>query len=66
MKENLMLDIPSDLNAWHPNDIAEWSAALDDDPTLTDTDRRRADRAVSVALLGEETAAEIHGPEAAS
>lgn len=56
-----MFSIPSDLNTWHPNDIAEWSAALDDHPTLTDTDRRRADRAVSVALLGDELAAEIHG-----
>jgi len=56
-----MFPIPSDLNAWHPNDIAGWSAGLDDDPTLTDTDRQRADRAVSVALLGEETAVEIHG-----
>lgn len=57
-----MLDIPADLNAWHPNDIAAWSTSLDDDPALTDADRQRADRAVSVALLGEETAAEIHGP----
>lgn len=57
-----MFSIPSDLNAWHPNEIAAWAAGLDDDPTVTEAERAAADRAVSVALLGEEAAAEIHGP----
>lgn len=56
-----MLTTPSDLSAWHPNDIAAWAAGLDDDPTVTEAERAAADRAVSVALLGDELAAEIHG-----
>lgn len=41
-----MLDIPTDLNTWHPNEIGAWAA----------------DRAVTAALLGDELAVEIHGP----
>lgn len=57
-----MLVIPTDLNAWHPGDIGAWAAGLDDDPTVTEADLQRADRAVSAALLGEDVAVEIHGP----
>lgn len=56
-----MLTIPIGLDHWYPADVAAWRADLDDDPTLTVSDYARADRAVSVALLGESAAAEIHG-----
>lgn len=57
-----MLAIPTDMDRWHPNDVADWSAGLDDDPTVTDAEYAQARRAVSVALLGDELADTIHGP----
>jgi len=62
-----MLDIPTDLASWTPADVTAWGARLADDPTVTDEEYLSGQRAVTVALLGEEAAALIHNvPERAA
>jgi hypothetical protein len=58
-----MFTPPPDLDTWDPRHVTDWLAELAEDDTLTPGDWERAQRVVTAALLGEELAAELHGPE---
>lgn len=58
----MTLTIPTDMAAWDPRDVADWAASLADDPEVTGAEHDQAQRAVTAALLGEDLAADIHGP----
>lgn len=44
------LEIPACLDRWHPNEITEWLAGVEDDETVADADVYRARQAVDHAL----------------
>ncbi len=44
------LDIPTDLDRLHPNDITEWLRSVEDDETVSDADVDRARKAAWNAL----------------
>ncbi|WP_169786258.1 hypothetical protein [Streptomyces yerevanensis] len=51
MPDTRPLEIPTDFNRWHPNEMTEWLAGIEDDETITDADVDRARQAVHHALV---------------
>jgi hypothetical protein len=44
------LDIPTDLDRWHPNEIQDWMTEVEEDESISEADIGRARKAVSRAL----------------
>lgn len=44
------LEIPNFDRSWHPNEIGDWLAQVEDDESVSDADLTRARKAVAVAL----------------
>ncbi|UXY33258.1 hypothetical protein [Streptomyces sp. HUAS TT20] len=50
MTDSRTLEIPADLDRWHPNEIGEWLSGVEDDEATSDADVARARQAVHRAL----------------
>ncbi|MFI9587830.1 hypothetical protein ACIHCQ_39905 [Streptomyces sp. NPDC052236] len=50
MPDTCSLEIPADLNRWHPNEITEWLSTVEDDEAITDADVDRTRQAVNDSL----------------
>jgi hypothetical protein len=46
-----MFTIPTDLDRWHPNQVASWLTDLANDEAITDDEYERAEGAVFEALV---------------
>ncbi|MDQ1041787.1 hypothetical protein [Streptomyces sp. V4I2] len=44
------LDIPTDLDRWHPNEIQDWMTEVEEDESVSEADIGRARKAVAHAL----------------
>ncbi|MGW1269876.1 hypothetical protein [Streptomyces sp. NPDC002491] len=50
MTARAALEIPNFDRSWHPNEIGDWLAQIEDDETVSTDDLTRARKAVAVAL----------------
>lgn len=65
MPDTRPLEISAGLDRWHPNEMTEWLAGIEDDETVADDHRRGSDpsRAVQLGPPARHTAPATHGGE---